>query len=63
MITAYVNYDRSFSFKCKVGYNNVVNDVNVDLNLDYAETNVHDCESTYVIADQNMPTKVDCPKP
>jgi hypothetical protein len=62
VITAYVNYDRSFSFKCKVVVDTLTTDVNVDLNLDYAETNVHYCEATFVIADQNMPEKIDCPK-
>jgi hypothetical protein len=63
VITAYVNYDRSFSFKCKVVVDTLTTDVNVDLNLDYAETNVHYCESTHVIADQNVPPSIECPTP
>lgn len=60
VITAYANYDRSFSFAAKVEYANAINNVDVALNLDYAQTNVHYCESQLVIADE--PKAVDCPK-
>jgi len=60
VITAYANYDRSFSFAAKVEYDNTVNNVDVALNLDYTKTNVHYCESDFVIADE--PKIVDCPK-
>ena len=63
VITAYTNYDRSFSFKCKVEVDTVANDVDVDLNLDYEAKNIHYCEATHTIADQTEPPKIDCPKP
>jgi len=60
VITSYVNYDRSVSFVCNVEYKATVTKVDVDLSLDYAQTNAHYCESTLVIADQ--PAAIDCPK-
>lgn len=62
VITAYTNYDRSFSFKCKVEVDTVAHDVNVDLNLDYEAKNIHYCEATHTIADQTDPPKLNCPK-
>lgn len=63
VITAYTNYDRTFSFACKVEVDTVANDVDVDLNLDYEARNIHYCEATHSIADQIDPPKLDCPKP
>jgi hypothetical protein len=61
VITSYVNYDRTFSFKCSVIVDTTVTDVDVNLALNYTGKDLHQCSTTEIAGTDKAPA-LDCPK-